>query len=176
MAHEIGGEPASERRARWHGMGWHAGGACANPDWPPTAPGLTRVKRRAVRHNGAVLTYAPTDLTKAVNCAGYIDSSIKFHSKQRASRLTKVATRPADHVSFAVSCSTSSLQSSNQSSQPFFWRLRSMDLFGNEHCTHARAFADMLEHACKSFAGCCLCALCLLYTLFGIDPTGGLAQ
>ena len=51
---------------------------------------------------------------------------------------------------FAVSCSASSLQSSNQTIQPFFWRLSSMDLFANEHCTHPRAFANMLQHVCQS--------------------------
>ena len=50
----------------------------------------------------------------------------------------------------AVSCSASSLQSSNQTSQPFFWRLSSMDLFANEHYTHPRAFANMLQHVCQS--------------------------
>ena len=36
------------------------------------------VKKRAVRHSGAVLTYAPTYRPKDGICAGYIDSSIKF--------------------------------------------------------------------------------------------------
>ena len=50
----------------------------------------------------------------------------------------------------AVSCSASSPQSSNQTSQPFFWRLSSMDLFANDHYTHPRAFANMLQHVCQS--------------------------
>ena len=51
---------------------------------------------------------------------------------------------------FAVSYSTFSLKSSNQTRQPFFWRPSSMDLFANEHYTHPRAFANMLQHVCQS--------------------------
>ena len=50
----------------------------------------------------------------------------------------------------AVSCLASSPQSSNQTSQPFFWWLSSMDLFANDHYTHPCAFANMLQHVCQS--------------------------
>ena len=40
------------------------------------------VKRHAVWHGDAVLTYTPTYRLRDRNCVAYIDASIKFHSKQ----------------------------------------------------------------------------------------------
>ena len=50
----------------------------------------------------------------------------------------------------AVSCSTLNLQSSNQISQPFFWRPSSTDLFANKQSMHPHAFANMFQHFCQS--------------------------
>ena len=59
---------------------------------------LASEKRRAVRHSGAVLTYAPTYRPKDGICAGDIDCSIKFCRSPFASLFTQLTARPADDV------------------------------------------------------------------------------
>ena len=72
-------------------------------------------------------------------------------------------------------CSALNLQSSNQTSQPCFWRPSSMNLFMSKQYTHPHAFANTFEMSAKACWKLSLGLTAIVY-VFRIGPIGVLAQ
>ena len=136
---------------------------------------IDAVKRRAVKHSGAVLTYAPTYRPKDGICAGYIDSSIKFCRSPFASRFTKAAARPADDVSPQSATQRTTYRVPIKPASHFYggW-VRWISLWTSITRIHAPL------QACFNMSAKVCWILSLRFTfvtyVFGIDPSGVLEQ
>ena len=88
--------------------------------------------------------------------ARFAGTRTKIYRTPLASRLTKVAAQPGDRL--FPRWLLSMLPTESQSNQPtILWRLRSMDLFGSNQCTHLQIFATRSTCLQK----CARCFMCM---------------
>ena len=133
------------------------------------------VKRRAVPHNGAVLTYAPTYRPKDGICAGDIDGSIKFCRSPFASLFTQLIAQPADDVLLQSAAQRSTYRVPIKPASHFSggW-VRWISV----QTGIARIHTPLQTCFNMSAKVCWILSLLLTFVIyvFGIDPSGVLAQ